>query len=121
MLNQSLHLTLLNLSALQKSQATINARGLVLLFVHLLLALLTQLQANSPGKALAEVATESTITMKASRYMLSLGLVSKLLHHFVEILVVKLDLDLVAFSGKHLNHRLILEVARLTSTSAAID
>ena len=43
MLDQSLHLALLNLSALQKSQATIDSWSLVLLFVHLLLALLTKL------------------------------------------------------------------------------
>lgn len=121
MLDQSLHLALLNLSALQKSQTTIDSRSLVLFFVHLLLALLTQLQANSPGKALTEIATESTITMEASRDMLGFGLVSELLHYFVEVLVVKLDLDLVAFGGKHLDHRLVLEVARLPSASAAIN
>ena len=121
MLNQSLHLTLLNLIALQQSQPAADSRSLAALFVLLLLALLAELVTNRPGKALAEVATESAITMKARSNMLSFGLVGELLHHLIEILVIQLDLNLVAFGGKHLNHRLILEVTRLPSTSTAIN
>ena len=53
--------------------------------------------------------------------MLGLGLVGELLHHVIEVLVIQLDLDLVALGGKHLDHRLILEVTRLPGTSTAID
>ena len=121
MLNQGLHLTLLNLIALQQRQATANLRSLAALFVLLLLSLLAELVTNRPGKPLAEITPKSAITVEARSDMLSLGLVSELLHHLIEILVIKLDLDLVAFSGKHLDHRLVLEVARLTSASAAIN
>ncbi len=41
----------------------------------LLLALLAELLPNRPGKPLAEVATESAITMKARSNMLGFGLV----------------------------------------------
>ena len=121
MLNQSLHLTLLNLIALQQRQATANLRSLAALFMLLLPALLAELLADCLRESLAEVAPEGTITVEARSNMLSLGLVSELLHHLIELLVIQLDLDFIAFGREHLNYRLILEVTRLPGTSTAID
>ncbi len=121
MLNQGLHLTLLNLIALQQRQATANLRSMATLFMLLLLALLAKLVTNCPGKTLAEIAPESTIAVEARSNMLGFGFVGELFHHLIEVLVIQLDLDLVAFGGEHLNHRLVLEVAWFASTSAAIN
>ena len=121
MLHQGLHLTLLDLIALEQGQATADSWGLATLFVLLLPALLAKLLADCPGKALAEVATESAITMKARSNMLSFGLVSKPLHHFMEIFVIQLDLDFVSFGGDNLNDRLSEVKVRLIAASTAID
>ena len=120
MLDQSLHLTLLDLIALQKGKTTTDSRSLAAIFMLLLPALLAKLLTNCPSKALAEVATESAITMKARSNMLGFGLVGELLHHLIEIFVIQLDLDLVALVATT-SMTDGLAVARFTMASAAID